>query len=59
MSAFGFYEKDEVVDAIKLLAEAEAAKGKTVRAVVESVMVAVTYGLDHALYNIENKGVEQ
>ena len=53
MSAFGFYEKDEVVESIKVLAEVERKNGKNPREVIESIMEAVTCGLDSALYDMQ------
>jgi hypothetical protein len=56
MSAFGFYEKDEVVDAIKTLAKYEKESGKTPRQIVESILEAQTYAMDQVLFELlENK----
>lgn len=55
MSAFGNHDKDEVVEAIKTLAKSEHEKGKTPREVVTSIMEAVTYGLDSAMFDL-NQG---
>ena len=55
MSAFGNYEKDEVVEAIKALAKSEREKGKTPREVVTSIMEAVTYGIDTIMFEM-NQG---
>ena len=53
MSAFGFYEKDSVVDSIETLALHELKKGKSSHEIVESIMEAVKYGMDMALYRVE------
>lgn len=55
MSAFGNFEKDEVVEAIKALAISEREKGKTPREIVTSIMEAVTYGLDTVMSDL-NQG---
>tara|TARA_R110000868_G_scaffold25358_1_gene98840 strand:+ start:108 stop:287 length:180 start_codon:yes stop_codon:yes gene_type:complete len=53
MSAFGFYEKDSVVDAIEILALHELKVGKSSREIVESIMEAVKYGMDMAFFRVE------
>jgi len=58
MSAFGFYEKDSVVDAIETLAKAERDRGKTPKQVVESIMEAMTYGISSALYEVRDEKVD-
>ena len=58
MSAFGFYEKDNLVGAIELLAEKERERGKTPKQVVESIMEAMTYGISSALYEVRDERVD-
>ena len=57
MSAFGFTPKDDVVDAIETLAKEEFARGKTPREIVESIMDAVTCGLDRSLAELSRQNV--
>lgn len=52
MSAFGYYEKDEVVLSIEVLAVEESRRGHSTQQIVESVMEAVTCGLSLAFYSI-------
>lgn len=52
MSAFGFYEKDEAVETIRILAEELTKQGKSPRETINSIMEAVSYGIDLAMYNI-------
>lgn len=59
MSAFGFYEKDEVVEAIRTLAACERENGKSPRKIAESIMEAVAYGLDSALYELRAEKVDE
>jgi len=58
MSAFGFYEKDEVVEAISMLAKQERERGKSPREIVESIMEATTYGINIALYELKDEKVD-
>lgn len=58
MSAFGFLEKDNVVDAIEVLAKFERERGKTPRQIVESILEATTYGLNSALYELRDEKVD-
>lgn len=58
MSAFGYYEKDEVVEAIGMLAKQERERGKTPREIVESIMEATTYGINTALYELRDEKVD-
>jgi hypothetical protein len=55
MSAFGNFEKDEVVEAIKALAKSELEKGKTPREIITSIMEATTYGIDSVMFEL-NQG---
>jgi hypothetical protein len=57
MSAFGYIPKDDVVDAIKELASAENERGANPREVVESIMEAVAYGINSALYELGDQKV--
>lgn len=57
MSAFGFWEKDNVVDAIETLAKFERERGKTPRQIVESILEATTYGLNSSLYELRDEKV--
>lgn len=58
MSAFGFWEKDNLVDAIEVLAKFERERGKTPRQIVESIMEASTYGINSALYELRDEKVD-
>lgn len=58
MSAFGFWEKDNVVEAIEVLAKFERERGKTPRQIVESILEATTYALDSALYELREEKVD-
>ena len=58
MSAFGSYEKDGLVDAIKTLAEAEFALNKTPREIIASIMEATSYGINDALYGLRHMKVD-
>lgn len=51
MSAFGFYEKDNVVTAIIGLAEYEKSKGFLIRETIASILEATNYAVDTVLYN--------
>jgi hypothetical protein len=58
MSAFGFYEKDNLVDAIELLANRERERGKTPKQVIESIVEAMTCGISSALYEMRDEKVD-
>lgn len=58
MSAFGNYEKDNIVDAIKLLAEKEFELNKTPREIIASIMEATSYGINDALYGLRHMKVD-
>ena len=45
MSAFGFYVKDNALDALKELAEAEVNRGKSLTEVVTSLAEVFTHAL--------------
>jgi len=53
MSAFDYNEKDDVVDAIRRLAESERNDGKTTREIITSILGTVNYSIDSVLYIIE------
>lgn len=57
MSAFGYIPKDDLVDAIKELASAENQLGANPREIVESIMEAVSYGINSALYELGDQKV--
>jgi hypothetical protein len=57
MSAFGYIPKDDLIDAIKHLASAESERGANPREIVESIMEAVTYGIDSALCELGDQKV--
>lgn len=59
MSAFGNYEKDAVVAAIRELAEKEFALNKTPREIIASILEATTYGMDNALYGLRHMKVDE
>ena len=56
MSAFGNYQKDDIVEAIKNFIEykKEQQPDIQVNVLIEETMEAVTYGLSYAIWNIEN-----
>ena len=56
MSAFGNYQKDDIVEAIKNFIEykKEQQPDIQVNILIEETMEAVTYGLRYAIWNIEN-----
>jgi len=58
MSAFGNYEKDAVVAAIRELAEKEFELNKTPREIIASILEATTYGIDNALYGLRHQKVD-
>jgi hypothetical protein len=58
MSTFAYIPKDNVVNAIKMLASAENERGASPREVVESIMEAVTYGIDSALCEMKYQKVD-
>ena len=45
MSAFDFYEKDEVIYAVEQLAAEESNRGKELPKILESIMEAVSYAI--------------
>ncbi len=55
MSAFEFYEKDEVVEAIRVLAVELTKQGKTPREAVASIMEAVSYGIDIVMFDLTER----
>lgn len=55
MSAFDFFEKDEVVESIKTLAKEEKNRGKETPEIVNSIMEAVNYGLTEVLWEERNR----
>lgn len=55
MSAFGLWEKDNLIDAIEVLAAYEAALGQSQSDVIRSILEVVTYGIDKHLKNLEVK----
>ena len=55
MSAFGNYEQDEIVDAIRSMAHKRRELGQTTREVIEAILDAVKYGIDYALHEAEEK----
>lgn len=57
MSAFGFSPKDEVVDAIKLLAEEEFKRGKTPKEIIESIMDATMCGIRYSSFDLKDEKV--
>jgi len=59
MSAFDNYEKDEIVEAIKLLAEKEFLLNKTPREIIASIMEATTYGINDVLYGLRHQKVDK
>ena len=59
MSAFGNYEKDNIVDAIEILAKSEYNEGKSPRQIIESIMEAVTYGITSALFDLRDEKVDR
>jgi hypothetical protein len=50
MSAFGNYNKDEVVRTIEELIQAEGDAGRSMSDIIESVMEAVTCGIKYGIY---------
>jgi hypothetical protein len=58
MSAFDLNEKDDVVEAIKNLAEFESNRGKTPREILQSIMEAVNYSIDSVMYDLRNERVD-
>lgn len=56
MSAFDYYQKDEIVEAIKNFIEYKKEQQPTIQIneLVKETMEAVTYGLEHAIWNVEN-----
>ena len=56
MSAFGNYQKDDIVEAIKNFIEykKEQQPDIQVNILIEETMEAVTYGLRNAIWDIEN-----
>lgn len=56
MSAFGYYQKDEIVEAIKNFIEykKEQQPDIQINELVKETMEAVGYGLENAIWNVEN-----
>lgn len=57
MSAFGNYEKDDIVDSIKRFIESEKEKNPEVQInkLLAETMEAVNYAMEQAIWEIENK----
>lgn len=56
MSTFGYYQKDEIVEAIKNFIKYKKEQQPTIQIneLVKETMEAVTYGLEHGIWNVEN-----
>lgn len=56
MSAFDYHEKDEIVEAIKNFIKYKKEQQPTIQIneLVKETMEAVTYGLEHGIWNVEN-----
>lgn len=56
MSAFGYYQKDEIVEAIKNFIEYKKEQQPEIQIneLIKETMEAVNYGLEHAIWDIEN-----
>ena len=57
MSAFGNYTKDEIVESIKKFIEDKQLENPKIQIneLIKETMEAVSYGLNIAIWNIENK----
>ena len=56
MSAFGNYIKDDIADSIKTFIEEKKQQQPEIQIneLIKEIMEAVSYGLEHAIWNIEN-----
>ncbi len=56
MSAFGNDEKDAICDSIKdyIIERHKKYPSMNISEIVKEVMEAVTYGLEHGMYELEN-----
>ena len=56
MSAFGYYQKDEIVEAIKNFIEYKKEQQPEIQIneLIKETMEAVNWGLEHTIWDIEN-----
>ena len=56
MSAFGYYEKDNIYDSIKSFIEYKKEQNPEIQIneLIKETLEAVNYGLEHAIWNVEN-----
>lgn len=56
MSAFGYYEKDNIYDSIKSFVEYKKEQNPEIQIneLIKETLEAVNYGLEHAIWEIEN-----
>ena len=56
MSAFGYYQKDEIAESIKNFIEYKKEQNPEIQIneLIKETVEAVNYGLEHAIWDIEN-----